>query len=63
MNLKKYIEIHGDNHCAVLFKVKPRTTASWRRGERYPRPEQANEIVKLTNGEVNLIGIYNTAND
>lgn len=58
MEFKKYIEKHGDAKCAELFKVKPRTVASWRRGERYPRPEQANEIVLLTNGEVTMNCIY-----
>lgn len=59
MELKKYIEKHGDDKCAEIFNVKPRTAASWRRGERFPRPEQANFIVKATNGEVTLNGIYN----
>lgn len=61
MELKKYIQEHGDIKCAELFNVKPRTTASWRRGERLPRPDQANEIVILTNGEVSLYDIYHNA--
>ena len=58
MELKKYIQVNGDEKCAQLFNVKPRTVASWRRGERYPRPEQANLIVTATNGEVTMTGIY-----
>lgn len=59
MKLTEYIKQNGDVFCAELFNVKPRTTASWRRGERHPRPEQANLIVNKTNGEVTMSGIYN----
>ena len=58
MELKQYIQENGDNKCAELFNVKPRTVASWRRGERHPRPEQANQIVSATNGVVTMNGIY-----
>lgn len=58
MRLKDYIEKHGDSECARIFGVKERTTASWRRLERIPRPEQARKIVSATNGEVNMAGIY-----
>lgn len=60
MELKKYIQKQGDDKCAQLFNVKPRTVASWRRGERYPRPDQANLIVEATKGEVTLAGIYSS---
>jgi len=58
MTLTEYIQKHGDEVCAALFNVKPRTTASWRRRERYPRTEQANLIVEKTNGDVSMTGIY-----
>jgi hypothetical protein len=61
MELKQYIQEKGDDECAILFNVKPRTAASWRRGERMPRPDQANQIVQVTNGVVTLNGIYNKA--
>lgn len=61
MELKQYIQEKGDDVCATLFKVKPRTAASWRRGERMPRPEQANQIVQVTEGLVTMNGIYNKA--
>lgn len=58
MKLKAYIEWKGEPYCAELFGVKIRTIASWRRGERRPRPDQANEIVRLTRGTVQLEDIY-----
>jgi hypothetical protein len=58
MELKNYIELLGDEVAAQLFEVKPRTTASWRRGERLPRPSQALVIVERTNGKVSLKDIY-----
>lgn len=61
MKFKTYIQQHGDEKCAQIFNVKPRTVASWRRGERYPRPEQARNIVEKTFGEVTLSDIYEAA--
>lgn len=58
MNLDQFIEEIGDDAAAKLFDVKPRTAASWRRGERKPRPEKAREIVKTLKGRVPLEGIY-----
>lgn len=58
MELSKYIEQVGDDVAAKLFKVKPRTAASWRRKERHPRPSQANTIVRATKGEVSFADIY-----
>ena len=58
MNLKSFIEQIGDEQAAILFGVKPRTTASWRRGERLPRPAQAARIVRQTGGKVSFEEIY-----
>lgn len=48
----------GDSAAAELFGVKVRTIQSWRRGERYPRPEQAWVIVARSEGRVDYAGIY-----
>lgn len=58
MDLKTFIEKHGDDECAKLFGSPVRTVASWRRKERTPRPKKAYEIVRLTGGEVSIDGIY-----
>lgn len=58
MTLSEYIKTHGDEACALAWGVKPRTTASWRRGERMPRPDQAHRIVQTTAGQVDYAGIY-----
>jgi DNA-binding transcriptional regulator YdaS (Cro superfamily) len=58
MRLNKYIEAIGDAAAAELFGVKERTAASWRRGERRPRPEQAAVIVEASRGKVSYAEIY-----
>lgn len=58
MKLSEYIKLIGDEKAAADFSVKPRTTGSWRRGERTPRKEQAAVIVKATNGIVSFQDIY-----
>lgn len=58
MRLTDYISQHGDDHCAILFNVKPRTVASWRRRERHPRTQQAHYIVHITKGVVQWHDIY-----
>lgn len=58
MTLREYILKFGVDHCAILFGVKPRTIDSWKRGERYPRPEKAHEIVSKTEGKVTIEGCY-----
>lgn len=57
-SLPEYIARVGDVAAANLFGVKRRTVESWRRGERVPRPSQANKIVRLTGGEVDFSSIY-----
>lgn len=56
--LPQYIAEIGDDKSAVLFRVKERTVASWRRRENFPRAKKAADIVALTNGEVTMEGIY-----
>lgn len=56
MNLPEYIQAVGDAAAAEKFGVKPRTAASWRRRERFPRPEQAEMIVRTS--PVTYAGIY-----
>lgn len=56
MTLVDYITKVGDQIAATQFGVKPRTTASWRRRERLPRPDQAERIV--AESPVTYEGIY-----
>lgn len=56
MTLKQYITKHGDEKCATLFDVKPRTAKSWRLGQRFPSREKALEITQKT--KLKLIDIY-----
>lgn len=58
MDLTSFIEKHGDAHCAALFDAKIRTVASWRRRERFPRPEQAALIVERSGGVLDMDAIY-----
>jgi hypothetical protein len=58
MTLSEYIQKHGDEALAKVWGVKPRTVASWRRGERVPRYSQACQIVETSDGEVSYQDIY-----
>lgn len=58
MNLRDFLKELGDSEAADLLDVPQRTVASWRRGERIPRPHQAARIVRLTHGRVDYAGIY-----
>lgn len=57
-SLPEFIESVGDEAAAELFGAKVRTVQSWRRRERYPRPEQARQIVEATGGAVDFAGIF-----
>jgi hypothetical protein len=63
MNLPDYIKKHGDEKCAAIFRSKVRTVGSWRRRERYPRPEKAREMVIASEGELTMSGIFDDAYD
>jgi DNA-binding transcriptional regulator YiaG len=56
MRLPDYIDQVGVQRFAKQFKVKPRTVQSWKRMERRPRAEKAQEIVEKT--PVTMEGIY-----
>lgn len=58
MKLSDYIKKVGDKKAAEKFGVQERTAASWRRGERIPKPRKAQEIVELLDGLVSLEGCY-----
>lgn len=58
MDLPSYIREVGAREAAKQFKVKPRTAASWRNGERFPRREKAVEIERLTRGKVTVAEIF-----
>lgn len=60
MDLPTFIEAHGDEAAAALFGAKVRTVASWRRGERWPHPNMARKIEKLTKGKVSFSEIFAT---
>ena len=58
MTLKDFLKEVGDTAAAELLDVPQRTVAAWRRGERIPRPCQAERIVRATKGRVDYAGIY-----
>lgn len=58
MDLPSYIERTGARQAAKQFKVSARTTASWRKGDRFPRREKAIEIERATKGEVTVAEIF-----
>lgn len=58
MTLSAFIRELGDQAAADLFGVKVRTVQSWRRLERYPRPEQSWVIVAKSEGRVDYAGIF-----
>lgn len=58
LSLPDFIAKLGDERAAELFDVKVRTVQSWRRRERYPRPDQARRIVAAAGGEVSYAGIF-----
>lgn len=58
MTLNDYIDHVGDSAAAKRFGVEVRTIASWRRGERQPRPETAWLIEERTGGAVSFAECY-----
>lgn len=57
-SLSEYIAERGDESCARLWGVKPRTVMSWRLGQRQPRPKQAAVILAKSRGELSYESIY-----
>lgn len=58
MDLRTYLKAAGDETVAARIGVKPRTVASWRRGERMPRPDQARRLVDLSDGALTWSDVY-----
>lgn len=58
MTLADYITHVGDEAAAAEFGVEVRTAASWRRGERSPRPRKAAEIIRVSGGRFAFDDIY-----
>lgn len=58
MTLQEFIARKGDAVIAQQLGAKPRTVASWRRGERLPRPHQARRLVELSEGALSLDAVY-----
>ncbi len=58
MNLSEYISLIGDKAASELFGIEQRTAASYRLGQRQPRPEVARTIVAVTNGKVTWPEVY-----
>lgn len=58
MQFSVFIQKHGDDEVAELLGVKKRTVSSWRRLERAPTPEQAQDIIDRTDQVVDWKGIY-----
>ena len=58
MNLPEYIRTVGEDVAAKKFSVSVWTIRAWRQQAKFPRTDTANEIVRLTDGVVDLDGIY-----
>lgn len=58
MNLKAYIEKHGDQIAARTLAAPVRTVRSWRLGERVPKPSKAADIEKRTGRRVKIAECY-----
>lgn len=58
MTLPEFISELGDAEFARLVKAPIRTVQSWRRRERMPRPEQAREIIQLSDGRLDFEAVY-----
>ena len=58
MNLPEYIRTIGEATAAQKFGVSVWTIRAWRQQAKFPRASKANEIVAITDGVVDLDGIY-----
>lgn len=50
----------GPVAAALILKENPRTVWSWYRGEKIPKPQTAQRIIRLTKGELDYNRIYAT---
>lgn len=58
MNLREYIDALGDELAAKTLGITVRAARSYRSGQRTPRPKQAAQMVKRSNGKLTLEAIY-----
>lgn len=58
MRLNEYLSSRGDDVVAGLVGVTVRTVASWRYGERIPRPHHARKLVETSDGCLTLADVY-----
>jgi hypothetical protein len=63
MNLPEYIRTIGEDVAAKKFSVSVWTIRAWRQQAKFPRASKANEIVVITDGAVDLEGIYKRVSD
>lgn len=56
--LPDFIAEIGDPEAARLFDAELRTVQAWRRRERFPRPEKAQQMVAVSGGRLTMDGIY-----
>lgn len=56
--LPEFIAEIGDTEAARLFDAELRTVQAWRRRERWPRPETAQQMVAVSGGRLTMDGIY-----
>ena len=47
LTLPEFIKLTGVDNAAKLFGVPPRTIVSWRRRDRFPKPENARKILDI----------------
>lgn len=56
--LSTFIRSLGVDKAAELFEESPRAVKGWLYGERTPRKDTAQKIIKRSRGRVTLAGIY-----
>lgn len=63
MNLPEYIRTVGEDVAAKKFGASVWTIRAWRQQAKFPRASKAAEIVALTDGIVDMGGIYTKLTD
>ena len=58
ITLPEFIAEIGDVEISQQLKTPLRTVQSWRRRERRPRPAQAQELIRISNGRLDFDSIY-----
>jgi hypothetical protein len=62
ISLPEFIAELGDDEISSRMRTPVRTVQSWRRRERRPRPAQAEELIRISEGRLNFDSIYGPAN-